>query len=561
MPERRTIEEFKTLAKAVHGEKYDYSQVIYANSKTKVTIICPLHGAFQQTPFAHLTMKQGCPSCARKVAAQKLTMNQAEFLRRAREIHGDKYDYGSVVYKRLHIKVTIICPEHGKFSQEPSAHIHGKQGCPQCGIERRTQIRSLTVNQFVNRAVAKHGDRYDYSKVDYKNSNTKVCIVCPTHGEFWQRPLDHIHHRRGCRACWRQRLSEKRKWSPEEFIERAKTVHGNKYDYSKTIYIHSQKKVCIICPEHGEFWQVAHSHISGTGCMKCNLKRMADNNRLSTDEFIRRVTAVHNGFYDYSKVEYAGNEDRVCIICPEHGEFWQTARDHMYSGAGCPVCGQTKSAEAISLSTEQFVERAVAAHGNKYDYSKVEYKNSSMKVCIICPIHGAFEQWPKNHMNGQGCPSCNESQGERTIALLLDNLGIRYKRQKQFRRCISPSGRMLRFDFNFIYHHQEFLVEYDGIQHFEPMAIFGGEEAFEDRFINDRIKDQFAQDYEFVLIRIPYYVEGTQTYLIEQLAEATGQTFSEVVFSGERIMVDIEPPLPHFPPDGIQLRLFEEKVS
>ena len=192
----------------------------------------------------------------------------------------------------------------------------------------------------------------------------------------------------------------------QEFIEKAKKIHGDKYDYSKVEYVHSHTKVCIICPKHGEFWQAPRHHLNGNGCPYC-----AGKIRLTTEEFIRRAKEVHGDKYDYSKVEYVHSHTKVCIICPKHGEFWQMPLHHL-KGGGCPNCVGNKR-----LTTEEFIRRAKEVHGDKYDYSKVEYVNARIKVCIICPEHGEFRQTASEHLRGQGCPKC--AQEKKKIAVLL----------------------------------------------------------------------------------------------------------------------------------------------
>lgn len=125
------------------------------------------------------------------------------------------------------------------------------------------------LKDFIRKARVKHGWKFDYSKVEYKNANTKVCIICPKHGEFWQTPNNHIHQTHCCPKCWREKAGRWKLKSLDKFIEEAKAIHGDKYDYSKVQYINSQIKVCIICPIHGEFWQIPNAHIQGFGCNKC----------------------------------------------------------------------------------------------------------------------------------------------------------------------------------------------------------------------------------------------------------------------------------------------------
>ena len=118
----------------------------------------------------------------------------------------------------------------------------------------------------------------------------------------------------------------------DDFIKKAREVHGDKYDYSKVNYVKNSTKVCIICPEHGEFWQIPSNHLKGFGCPKCT-----NNHHYTTEEWIQNAKEVHGDRYDYSKVNYTNRKAKVCIICPEHGEFWQRGGDHL-NGQGCPGC-------------------------------------------------------------------------------------------------------------------------------------------------------------------------------------------------------------------------------
>gem|GEM_PF-2831800 len=236
-----------------------------------------------------------------------------------------------------------------------------------------------------------HGDKYDYSLVDYKNNNTKVIIICPEHGKFEQTPKQHLRPN-CCPKC-----AGRIKRTTEEFITKANKKHDGKYDYSKVKYINSKTKICIICPEHGEFWQEPSSHLSGCGCPNCGGTK-----KMTTEKFIAKAKKVHGDKYNYSKVEYKDNKTKVCIICPEHGEFWQQPSHHYLKGCGCPNCGGTKK-----MTTEKFIAKAKKVHGDKYDYSKVKLDGVNNEVAIICPEHGEFYQIPTVHLKEHGCPICN----------------------------------------------------------------------------------------------------------------------------------------------------------
>lgn len=200
MKKTKTTEEFIEEVKAKYGDKYDCSKVEYINNSTKVCIICPIHGEFWITPN-HFLSGTECAECSKEKIRQKLTMSEDEFIRRAREIHGDNYDYSKVRYTNSHTEVCIICPIHGEFWQKPSKHLYG-QGCPKCSGKGKT------TEDFIREARQIHGDKYDYSKVIYIDALTKVCIICPIHGEFWQRPHDHLTGKQGCPKCLMSKSEE-----------------------------------------------------------------------------------------------------------------------------------------------------------------------------------------------------------------------------------------------------------------------------------------------------------------------------------------------------------------
>ena len=195
-------------------------------------------------------------------------------------------------------------------------------------------MKKKTTEQFIKEAKAIHGDKYDYSKVNYKGCFEKVCIICPIHGEFWQTPAMHLSGQGCSKCCGRKRKTK------EEFIEDAKKVHGNKYDYSKVNYVNNKTKVIITCPIHGDFLQRPDRHLFGCGCNKCGYDNTAEKCKTSLEDFIKRAKEIHGDKYDYSKVVYVNNHTKVCIICPIHGEFWQTPRTHLM-GRGCPICNES----------------------------------------------------------------------------------------------------------------------------------------------------------------------------------------------------------------------------
>lgn len=361
---------------------------------------------------------------------------------------------------------------------------------------------------FIKKAQSIHKNadgtpKYDYSKVRYVNSHTKVCIICHNkdefgveHGEFWQKPYQHLNEKSGCKKCSNNFMDT------ERFVKLASLVHNNKYDYSKVEYKNSTTKVTIICPIHGEFEQVASYHLSGNGCQKC-----AGKYRINQEEFIVEARKIHGDKYDYSKVEYKNKTTKVCIICPIHGEFWQTPKCHL-KGENCPKCTNNVS------SGDFFIEKAKEKHKNEknesiYDYSKVNYKNSLTKVCIICPVHGEFWQSPGRHLMGDGCPRCKASKMEDSITKLLTKYDIKYISQAG-EEVLSFIGK-LKIDFYLP--NYNIAIECQGEQHFKSIEHFGGEEKYNIQKIRDLRKYNLCVNNGVNLFYlIPKKVDKTKIY-------------------------------------------------
>lgn len=186
---------------------------------------------------------------------------------RSLDIHRGRYNYKLVNYVRVDIKVKIICRKHGVFEQVPNSHLQGV-GCPHCGTEAMVNKRVRPVRDFIDLANNKHNHSYDYSLVEYINSQTKVKIICKIHGVFEQKPNNHLRGN-GCPSCANLVMGNKLRSNAETFINRANTVHNNQYDYSKVKYENARSSIIITCPEHGDFKQSPDNHLKGVGCPCC----------------------------------------------------------------------------------------------------------------------------------------------------------------------------------------------------------------------------------------------------------------------------------------------------
>ncbi|EGM6703820.1 GIY-YIG nuclease family protein [Salmonella enterica subsp. enterica serovar Nigeria] len=186
----------------------------------------------------------------------------------------------------------------------------------------------------------------------------------------------------------------------ESFIADALAVHGDKYDYSKAVYVNIKTRMVITCPLHGDFEKAPAHHLAGQGCPAC-----AGKQRYTQESFIAAIRAVHGDRYQYGLTRFSGAQGKVKVYCPEHGIFELKATHHL-SGVGCGACAVEASRAARTFTLEQFIEVAQKVHGQRYSYEGTRYTRSIEKVTIHCPEHGAFEQVAASHLSGVGCPGC-----------------------------------------------------------------------------------------------------------------------------------------------------------
>ncbi len=505
MPAKMSELEFIKRAREKHGDKFDYSKVRYVNGNTKVIITCPIHGDFLQKPLGHL--KGGCKKCADS-NRDYLRVTLDNFIDRSNKKHKNKYDYSKVKYNNTSDKVLIDCPIHGEFEQEANSHMLGV-GCPKCaGVEK------LTTKEFIDKSKQIHGDKYNYDLVNYQSNRVKVEIICPTHGSFFQTPNSHMSGV-GCKKCGSKTVSDKLTRSQSEYIQKVEDVHNGKYSYDKTNYITAHVPIIVTCPIHGDFEISANKHLRGQGCNKCA------GNFMDQDYFIERAKNIHNDVYDYSKVFYQDNKTPVEIICPIHGSFFQAPGNHVNQKQGCPECGTEKAHQKTRLGADEFIKRAKNVHGNKFGYDNLNYTSLRDYVTITCPKHGDFKQNAQNHLYGFGCPKCSQSRGEKIVGDILKQNNINYERQKRFKMCfnIGPSGKCTRLPMDFYLPEFNAVVEYDGIQHFQPIETFGGEKAFQTLKIRDEIKNTYCRENGIKMIRVSYKLPFNEIapYILSEL--------------------------------------------
>jgi very-short-patch-repair endonuclease len=454
---KKTTEEFIKEAKEVWGDKYDYSLVKYNNALKKVKIIYD-NVIFEQSPISHL-----------RGQSPELNMNIDWFIKRSKDKWGDKYDYSLVEYKNCKSKVKIIYNETGEvFEQTPESHLYH---APQKLSKKKTTI------EFIKQAIEKHGDKYLYDKVDYHSNQRKIIITCKRHGNYLQNPLSHLLH--GCKKCGIEDRNRKYKpkYTNEEFIYNAKSKWGDKYDYSLVEYKNSKTKIKIIY-DGIIYEQTPCSHL-----------KYPPERYINTNIFLIKAKQKWGDKYDYTLVEYKSTKSLIKIIY--NGIIYeQYPHNHLI------YAPELRN----KLTTLEFIQRSNEIHNNKYNYSKTDYINDRKGVIIICPLHGEFIQKPSTHLKGSGCKVCSESFGEKEISKVLDKYLIKYIREYKFNDC----RNIYPLPFDFYIPSLRTVIEFDGIQHYQPISYFGGIDAYEKLRKNDMIKNQYCEENYINLIRIRY---------------------------------------------------------
>lgn len=321
----------------------------------------------------------------------------------------------------------------------------------------------MDTQEFIRQSILRYGDKgFDYSQVNYVNTHTKVSIICNHHGAFSVRPVKHLHN----------------------------------------------NQLCPVCTEE---------------------ERLQDAARFkSLDQLIEHCSNVHQCAFDYVSIDTSDNafniittNSKLKCYCSLHGTFIQTVNKHIYQRTGCPQCGNERSRMLRVKSTQQFIQDAIRVQGNVYQYDNVKYVNAHTLVAITCSEHGDFYQSPANHiLKEQGCPLCSSSSPERIISQWLTEHNIVHIHQYKDNECSGVNDKPLRFDF--FLPHNGIIIEYDGIYHFQPIVHNQDEElaniAFNNSQIHDNIKNQYAKDNDYVMVRIPYYInDNIRTYLTENV--------------------------------------------
>lgn len=432
----------------------------------------------------------------------------------------------------------------------------------------------MNKDYFLKRLGITHPSAFESYSYDFLPAtflaHDQIPIECRKHGVFSQKAYTHLQGR-GCATCGALKSSSGRALTTDEFIANSQSKFGNRFDYHKTKYLRKDVALILTCRYHGDIVLTPDQHRwSKHGCLQCDFEVPR---AIARKKVLQKAKELHKNKYDYSRVVFVNVSDKVEILCPIHGSFWQSLYDHTTRGAGCPTC----AGEGNKFYLKDFVAKASAVHGNQYDYSKVQYEtNTSMvtitcpkhgdfiqraashlagckcKKCkteetrlstdtfvhnarlihedrydyskvvyhsnkkpveIVCPIHGSFWQQPNNHISSRcGCRACMESKGEKAVELFLKKYGIDHIREYR----ILP----YRYRYDFYLPVLNVYIEYNGLQHYRPVEFFGGQEGYLSMKKRDEIKKILIKEKNGTLIVVTHICstnEAVEKELIRRL--------------------------------------------
>ena len=388
MPRKLTNTEYIAKCVEKHGQKYDYSEVVYSGNANKVTIICKTHGRFEQRANDHLSKGAGCPSCS---GVKPYTLET--FVTKANIVHNSKYAYRSVSYKNVDTKVSITCSEHGEFLQTPHDHLSGV-GCPKCaGLNRRT------TQEFIDEVTLIHGDTYDYSEVAYVNSTTPVRILCKTHGEFLQKPVNHKQGK-GCPTCGGVATE-----TTAEFVKRLVARLGDAYNYSKVSYVNKFTNIEIVCEQHGSFYQLPYNHYAGSGCPKCASTDVSRPEQVLADALVEFKPTKNRTLLNGKELDlYFENHNLAVEV---NGIYWHSEK---FIGSEYHF-DKTDKCDKLGIKLMQFTDSQI---NNKLPIVLSMIKNSlgcstrvyARKLSVITlSSHEASKFFTDNHISGYASAS------------------------------------------------------------------------------------------------------------------------------------------------------------
>lgn len=456
-------------------------------------------------------------------------LTQEQYIAKARAKWGDAYDYSESVYLAGLKPITIRCIKHNHyFTVQAGNHISTllkSGGCPLCGQESLTEYRRkkheealmkaeqkkklykphLTHKErFLKKARAMYTD-YDFSRVEYKDRETHIVVVCPIHGEFKIRPRTLLIGEKGQKphGCWKCNNlipPYEKELTLDTFKNRMHELYGDKYTFVWSDFKNKQSMIRFTCKEHGEQQRSVTGLLDGKGCAYCNGK-------FYPPDWIKNARAVHGEKYEYDENRPPQRvSDIIRYKCPVHG--WQETRYdcHVLQGCGCALCAGVQNKLSAEDRKQIWIEKCKKRYPGKYSYRNVVYVNNDTPVKIYCKEHHlTFETTPDTHLRGAGgCPLCTKSVGEVEIYKWLSEHDVPFETQKKL-----PNENMFckrqYLVADFYLPDINLIIEMNGEQHYQYVEHFHTKDwTFEDQQIRDETLRAYCRDHMINLLEIKY---------------------------------------------------------
>lgn len=456
-------------------------------------------------------------------------LTQEQYIAKARAKWGDAYDYSESVYLAGLKPITIRCIKHNHyFTVQAGNHISTllkSGGCPLCGQESLTEYRRKKHEEALRKAEQKkkfhkprltHKERflkkaramypdYDFSRVEYKDRETYIIVVCPVHGEFKIRPRTLLVGEKGQKphGCWKCNNlipPYERKPALESFKRRIHELYGDKYTFVWSDFNNRQSMIRFICKEHGEQRRSVTGLLDGKGCAYCKGK-------FYPPDWIKNARAVHGEKYEYDESRPPRVvSDPIRFKCPTHG--WQETRYdcHVLQGCGCALCAGVQNKLPAEERKQIWIKKCRERFPGKFSYRNVVYVNNDTPVKIYCKEHHiTFETTPDTHLRGSGaCPLCTKSVGEVEIFKWLSEHAIPFETQK-----VIPNENMFckrhYLTVDFYLPDLNLIIEMNGEQHYQYVEHFHTKDwTLEDQQIRDDTLRAYCKTHKISLLEIKY---------------------------------------------------------
>ena len=456
-------------------------------------------------------------------------LTQEQYIAKARAKWGDAYDYSESVYLAGLKPITIRCIKHNHyFTVQAGNHISTllkSGGCPLCGQESLTEYRRKKHEEALRKAEQKkkvykprltHKERflkkaramypdYDFSRVEYKDRETHIVVVCPVHGEFKIRPRTLLSGEKGQKphGCWRCNNlipPYEKELTLDTFKNRMHELYGDKYTFVWSDFKNKYSQVRFTCKQHGKQQRSARVLLEGKGCEYCNGK-------LWPPDWIKNARAVHGDKYEYDDSRPPRlTSDYIRYKCPVHG--WQETRYdcHVLQGHGCALCAGVLTKMPVEERKQIWIKKCKKRFPGKYSYRDVVYVNNDTPVKIYCKEHHiTFETTPDTHLRGSGaCPLCTRSVGEVEIFKWLSEHAIPFETQK-----VIPNENMFckrqYLVADFYLPDLNLIIEMNGLQHYQYVEHFHTKDwTLEDQQIRDETLRAYCRDHRINLLEIKY---------------------------------------------------------